>query len=166
MNAIRFTNVLSSIVLFLVVSGVAIAAEPKLSLGALPPGVAELEYREIAEQLRCPTCTGLSVLESDAPFSVQIKNEVMQQLGQGKTKTQILSFFTDRYGPWILRTPPKSGVNWLAWAIPVLILIIGPFAVWFFVWRNRKDEPAFGVRPVEAYIAEMNERLVATEKIS
>ena len=30
-------------------------------------------YREVAGELRCPTCTGLSVLDSDAPFSVQIK---------------------------------------------------------------------------------------------
>lgn len=65
-----------------------------------------IEYQDVASDLRCPTCTGLSVLDSEAAFSIQIKNEVKEQLVAGKHKDEILKFFTDRYGPWILRAPP------------------------------------------------------------
>lgn len=94
-------------------------------------------FRDVASELRCPTCVGLSVLESDAPFSKQIKTEVTNQLRSGKSGDDILKFFTERYGPWILRSPPKDGINILAWGIPLALLVGGPVCVWFFIWRRR-----------------------------
>src|SRR5690606_10513159 len=69
------------------------------------------EFRHIAEQLRCPTCQNLSVLGSDAPFSKQIRDIVGEQMQAGKSEKEIIAFFTERYGPWILREPPKEGVS-------------------------------------------------------
>lgn len=103
----------------------------------LPPGVTEDLYRDVSGQLRCPTCTGLSVLDSEAAFSVQIRNEVKEQLGRGKSEKEVLKFFVDRYGPWILRAPPMEGVNALAWFVPVAFLILGPILIWFFIGRKR-----------------------------
>ena len=60
-------------------------------------------FKDVAGELRCPTCTGLSVLDSDASFSVQIKDQVDEQIKEGKSKDEILSFFVERYGPWILK---------------------------------------------------------------
>ncbi len=116
------------------------AAEP-----ALDPD----RFKDVASELRCPTCVGLSVLESDAPFSKQIKDEVASQLKAGKSNDEILTWFTERYGPWILRVPPKTGVNVLAWAIPLGALIAGPFLLWFFVWRRREAvDLSEGVKPL------------------
>lgn len=118
------------------------------------------EFLDVAKELRCPTCTGLSVLESDATFSVQIKDIVKEQVQGGKSKDEILQYFTERYGPWILRAPPKQGFNLLAWALPIAILVMGPFAVWFWVWR-RGDvlAPGVGVRSSDEIIQEMHTRL-------
>lgn len=117
------------------------------------------KFRNTAGELRCPTCTGLSVLESDAKFSVQIKSIVEEQVKAGKSKDEILQYFTERYGPWILRSPPKTGFNLIAWLLPIGILLLGPPAVWFFVWRRRRVVSTLGVRPAEAIISEMEERL-------
>ena len=116
-------------------------------------------FRNVAKDLRCPTCTGLSILESDAKFSVQIKDEVKEQLAAGKDKDEILEFFTQRYGPWILREPPKEGFGFFAWAIPIGLLILGPILIWFFVWRHKVQVDTFGVRNNEAIIDEMNQKL-------
>ena len=117
------------------------------------------EFRDIAYELRCPTCTGLSVLESDAKFSVQIKDIVLEQVNAGKSKDEILGYFTARYGPWILRSPPKEGVNLLAWIVPLALLTIGPFLVWFLVWRRKKVDVNVKVRPSDAIVAEMNQKI-------
>ena len=85
----------------------------------------KLEFRDVAEGLRCPTCTGLSVLESDAKFSTQIKDEVQEQLDKGRSKDEIYKFFVERYGPWILREPPKEGFNFFTWAFPIGLLVFG-----------------------------------------
>lgn len=119
------------------------------------------EFRDVAGMLRCPTCTGLSVLGSDAPFSTQIKSLVKEQVVQGKSKDQILEYFTERYGPWILREPPKAGFNLVAWAFPALLLCLGPLLIWFLVWRRRVAFNTFGVRTNEEILAEFNQALSA-----
>ena len=116
-------------------------------------------FREAAKELRCPTCTGLSVLESDAAFSVQIKDIVREQVEAGKSKDEILKYFTTRFGPWILRSPPVSGFNLLAWALPLGMLIFGPPLIWFFIWRKRRVVNTVGVRPDAEIVREMQERL-------
>ncbi len=113
------------------------------------------KFVETASALRCPMCTGLSVLDSDAGFSKQIKDEVKLQVGNGKSKEEILNFFVKRYGPWILREPPKSGLGLLAWGVPSSLLVLGPFFVWFFVWRKRRENEEVPVRPAEHIVAEM-----------
>ncbi len=118
------------------------------------------EFRDVASDLRCPTCVGLSVLESDAPFSKQIKDEVTNQLKAGKSHEEILTFFTERYGPWILRVPPKTGVSILAWAIPLAVLLTGPLVVWFLVLRRRENIAGVeAVKPLEEILADWNREI-------
>jgi len=118
-------------------------------------------FRSVSSDLRCPTCTGLSILDSNASFSEQIKEQVRQQIRAGKSKQEILDFFVERYGLWILREPPKEGFNLLAWLLPTGILIFGPVLIWFFVWRKRKIIDSYGVRSVDAIVKEMNDQIKA-----
>ncbi len=132
------------------------------ALAYTPPGLAperEQEFRDIADGLRCPTCTGISVLDSDAPFSVQIKDIVAEQVQAGKTRDEIYKFFVERYGPWILREPPKEGFHILAWIIPCLFLLGGPLLVWLSVWRRRQEFDTGGIRSSEAILQEFEQRL-------
>lgn len=154
--------------LALVLSGAATialaeTAPPPLPAAATFPegSLEQLEFLDISKELRCPTCVGLSVLESDAPFSVQIKDIVKEQVVAGKSKDEILTYFTERYGPWILRSPPKKGFNLIAWALPIAVLLGGPPLVWFFVWRKRRIVVTQGVRSTDDILAEMKARLAA-----
>lgn len=118
-------------------------------------------FEEISNDLRCPTCTGLSILQSDAPFSLQIRQAVLDQVKTGNKKAEIIDFFTERYGLWILREPPKKGFHFLAWLIPSLFLILGPLLIWFFVWRKRQQVSTFGIRPTKEIIKEFEDKLKA-----
>jgi cytochrome c-type biogenesis protein CcmH/NrfF len=80
-------------------------------------------FLDTAKELRCPTCTGLSILDSEATFSVQIQNIVKEKVKEGQSKDQIIDFFRDRYGPWIMREPPKDGLSLLTWALPIALLM-------------------------------------------
>ncbi|NQU65631.1 MAG: cytochrome c-type biogenesis protein CcmH [SAR324 cluster bacterium] len=80
--------------------------------------------REIAHMLRCPTCQGLSVKESESGLSLNMKQRIRELLQEGKSEDEILQFFVERYGEWILRSPKKSGFNLLLWVLPGLILIV------------------------------------------
>jgi cytochrome c-type biogenesis protein CcmH len=138
------------------------AIAPKSPLSASDAAsfnVAESLFRDVAGEFRCPTCQGLGVLESDAPFSVQIKDSVRKLLAEGKSKEEIIAFFVERYGPWILRAPPKAGVNSLIWILPLGFLVVGPIGVWLLFWKKPRKVPTYGARTVESILEEMNREL-------
>lgn len=118
-------------------------------------------YKDISGDLRCPTCTGLSILQSDAQFSVQMKEAVREQVLLGKNKDEVIKFFTERYGLWILREPPSKGAHMFAWVIPGLLLLLGPVLIWFFVWRKKQTVVTYGVRSSEIILKEMESELDA-----
>jgi cytochrome c-type biogenesis protein CcmH/NrfF len=121
-------------------------------------------FRDVAKEFRCPTCTGLSVLESDAGFSVQIKEQVQEQMNLGKKKEDIVEYFVTRYGPWILREPPRQGFGFVGYAFPIALLVLGPILIYAFVWKRKALVDTHGVRPNEAILAEMHERLKQLKK--
>ncbi|MBC7533318.1 MAG: cytochrome c-type biogenesis protein CcmH [Oligoflexus sp.] len=116
-------------------------------------------FRDVAKEFRCPTCTGLSVLESDAGFSVQIKEQVQEQLNLGKTHDQIVDYFVERYGAWILREPPVKGFNAWAWIVPITLLCLGPVLIWLLVWKRRVKADSHGVRSSTVILEEMQQNL-------
>ncbi|RYZ56642.1 MAG: cytochrome c-type biogenesis protein CcmH [Proteobacteria bacterium] len=116
-------------------------------------------FRDVAKEFRCPTCTGLSVLESDAGFSVQIKEQVQEQINLGKNHDQIVEYFVERYGAWILREPPAKGINAIAWIVPITLLCLGPILIWLLVWKRRVKADSHGVRSSTVILAEMQESL-------
>ncbi len=119
----------------------------------------EALYRDVANNLRCPTCVGVSVLDSEAGFSVQIKDAVRRQVSEGKAPSEITAFFVERYGPWILRSPPKEGFDLIAWLVPIGLLLLGPLVVWGAVWRRKKEFDTHGIRSAGQIMAEMDSEL-------
>lgn len=110
---------------------------------------AELEKRvlEISDQLRCPTCQAISVKDSEAAFSRQIRDKIRALLREGKSEEEIKAHFVASYGEWVLRTPKKEGVGLLLWGLPIAgILAAGAL----LFWRQRRAVQA--ARPAAAAI--------------
>ena len=98
---------------------------------------------EIAGQLRCPVCVSESVAESSSPTSLQMRQEIQQQLEQGRSEAQILGYFQERYGDWILLEPPKRGLHLLVWLLPLIAAGAGLVTLAFFIrrWTRASHEP-------------------------
>ena len=96
--------------------------------------------RELASQLRCPVCQGLSIQDSPSELSQQMRDLVRQQLQEGKTPEQVKQYFVARYGQWILMAPPASGFNWLVYALPWLALAGGVVVIVVLVRRWTSPE--------------------------
>jgi len=110
----------------------------------------ENQVREIAHKLRCPTCQGLSVKESEAGLAVNMKAKIRSQLLEGKSEAEILDFFIQRYGEWILRSPTKSGFNMLLWFMPGVIII---FTIFILYRAMKKKEYHASEEPVTTLTA-------------
>jgi cytochrome c-type biogenesis protein CcmH len=101
-----------------------------------PPTDAERAHR-IASAIRCPTCRSQSMADSDAPAARAGRGEILRQVGQGRSDTQIRAYFVTRYGAAILLDPPRRGVSALVWLLPVLAVVaaMAALAVAFRRWR-------------------------------
>jgi cytochrome c-type biogenesis protein CcmH len=94
---------------------------------------AELERRVqvITDELRCPTCQALSVKDSDASFSNQIRDKVRHMVQEGQSDDDIKAYFVSRYGEWILRAPKKQGFGLVLWVLPFAAIVgVGVLLVW------------------------------------
>lgn len=85
----------------------------------------DAQTRSLASQLRCPVCQGLSIQDSPSELSQQMRDIVRQQLAAGKSPDEVKQYFVGRYGEWILMEPPAHGFNWLVYALPALMLVLG-----------------------------------------
>lgn len=132
-------------------------------LDALNPDERD-QYDEIGNKLRCPTCTGLSVLQSESPFSLQIRNSIISQIKERKNERSIIQFFKDRYGHWIFREPPKKGFHIIAWILPFFIIAAAGFSLrGIFSNTNLQKQKRYSDFSEKAILTEM-EMMIQNEK--
>jgi cytochrome c-type biogenesis protein CcmH len=109
--------------------GLALVCLVSHALGAATPEL-EAQVREITLQLRCPICQGLSVADSPSELANEMRSLVQEQLQQGKTPAEVLDYFVQRYGEWILLAPPKRGLNLVIWLVPFVLLPVGAVVIY------------------------------------
>jgi cytochrome c-type biogenesis protein CcmH len=85
--------------------------------------------RAVAVSLRCPVCQNLSVADSPSRLAQEMRRSIAQDLRAGKTPEEIRGDFVRAYGPWVLQSPPKRGIDLVAWIAPVLLVLGGLGAV-------------------------------------
>lgn len=92
----------------------------------------------LAQQIRCPTCAGLSAAESSSPLAQSVREEITEQIRSGKTDGEIKAFFVSRYGDTALMSPKKTGPSSIVWLLPVLLVLAGVVGIWMTVrqWRQ------------------------------
>lgn len=143
--------------------GVALAQEPSspAPTGALPvPDLSEppagapvtdgQEVRDrtmaLTVQMRCPVCQGLSVADSQTEAAVAMRTRVEEMVAAGYDDEQIVAWFVDRYGQWVMLEPPTSGVTWLVWLAPAAFVLAGA-VVLARVLGKRTDPAPSGALP-------------------
>jgi cytochrome c-type biogenesis protein CcmH len=84
---------------------------------------------EIAGQLRCPVCQGLSIADSPSEMAMNMKGQVRELLSRGYTEEQILAYFERSYGQFVLLKPKFSGLTSLVWTLPIFVLLLGAILV-------------------------------------
>jgi cytochrome c-type biogenesis protein CcmH len=101
------------------------------SLHAAPtPGpVLSIEQEQRADKLahglRCLVCQNQTLAESNAPLALDMRKLIRGQLADGKTDTEIMRFFEDRYGDFVRYDPPFKPITWLLWVGPFALLAVG-----------------------------------------
>jgi cytochrome c-type biogenesis protein CcmH len=94
--------------------------------------VSDEDVQAIASQLRCVVCQNLSVADSPSEMAHQMRDLIRERLAAGDRPDQVMAYFVQRYGEWVLLAPPARGLNLLLWLAPfgavagglVLVLVL------------------------------------------
>ena len=81
-------------------------------------------FQKLTNELRCLVCQNQSVAESNSSLAIDLRNQVAEQILDGKNDKQILTFMEERYGEFVLYKPQFSYENSLLWIGPFIVLLI------------------------------------------
>lgn len=119
----------------------------------------DAQSAEIAARLRCPVCSGQSVLESNAPISQEMQQLIRERLERGQTEEEIIAYFRSSYGDWIVLQPRATGWNLLVYVLPAVVLVAG--GAWLIVvlrrWSGRAPNRAASTPDPEAETDELSD---------
>ncbi len=104
----------------------------------------EAAVRVLSAKLRCPVCQSENILDSQSGTAREMVEIVREQLSQGRSEDEIVAYFRERYGDYVMLSPPASGFGALVWATPLLLLLIGGGTYLLLVRRNTKARAGEG----------------------
>jgi len=99
------------------------------------------DVNRVAANLYCPVCENepLDVCQTSA--CVQWKAQIAQFLAEGKSESEIVEIFVQRYGLRVLGEPPATGATLILWIGPIVAALVGGFFV-FRIMRRMSRRPA------------------------
>lgn len=96
---------------------------------------------QLETDLTCQCGCGLTVHSCNhlnCGSAIPLKKEIGEQIATGATRSEILSYFEQKYGEKILSSPTTRGFNIAAWTVPFLAVGIGGFLVVLVLMRWRR----------------------------
>ena len=98
----------------------------------------EARVSRLGHQIRCPVCRGVPIAESPAALAVEMMELLREQVAAGKSDEEVLRFFEERYGEWVLLKPKREGMNLIVWILPAVVLVGGAL---FIIVRTFPPSP-------------------------
>jgi len=104
----------------------------------------ERDTRQLASELRCPVCQGLSLQDSPSELSQEMRDIIRDQLEAGKSVEEVKQYFVAKYGEWILLSPAPHGFNLTVYIAPVVLLLGGAAFLYFAARRWVRHDAGSG----------------------
>ena len=111
--------------MLLLALGLAGGALAKEAAPAADDPALERRVMALAAKLRCLQCQNQSIAESDAPLADDLRNQMREQMKQGKSERDVIDFLLARYGDFVLLRPPFKPATLLLWFGPLLLFVVG-----------------------------------------
>jgi len=148
----RIVDTRRSIALWLLLGGLVIAA---LVWAAWPSGsqTASERAHELATEIRCPDCEGLSVADSSSSSASAIRHDLRTRVNEGQSDEVIRQAYVDRFGESILLDPQGGGLGIIVWGVPVAALVLGAGGLVIAMRRWRREPRMHATSADESLVA-------------
>lgn len=135
MNRIIFTAILVAFFQLAIAAGPVEGDKEPLVFSNLEQ---EMRFNQLTLELRCLVCQNQNLADSDAPLAQDLRKEIYDMLQAGRNDDEIKTFMVDRYGDFVLYSPPIQGNTLALWVMPAVILFIGGIGVFIAVRRRNR----------------------------
>ena len=119
------------------------------ALDASPPTAGQ-RAAELEAGVRCPSCTDLSVAESNATTAIAVRHQIESMVAAGRSNADIDQARVSEYGQTVLLVPPDAGGVPLIWIIPIVLGAGALTGVGILFWRRSRDFGALQTEEIDA----------------
>ncbi|MGR3436206.1 MAG: cytochrome c-type biogenesis protein [Shimia sp.] len=123
---------LAALLALLAGPGLAVQPDEMLADPAL-----EERARDLSRQLRCVVCLNENIDSSNADVARTMRILLRERLVAGDSDAEVLDFFVERYGDFVLFSPPLKPSTYVLWLSPIFIFGTGAAIVGGMLWRRR-----------------------------
>jgi cytochrome c-type biogenesis protein CcmH len=109
----------------------------------------EARYKKLTDELRCLVCQNQNLADSNAPLARQLRDDAYQMIKEGKTDQQVIDFMVQRYGDFVLYSPPLKPTTYVLWIGPFVLLVFAVFILQVIIRRNRNKKLAINTTDFE-----------------
>jgi cytochrome c-type biogenesis protein CcmH/NrfF len=92
----------------------------------------------IEADVRCPSCTDLSVAQSNATTAIAVRHQIESMVAAGRSSADIDQELVSEYGQTILLVPPDAGGVPLIWILPLVLGGGALVGVGVVFWRRSR----------------------------
>lgn len=107
----------------------------------------EARAHALEMEIRCVQCQNEPIAQSTSEIAADMRMVVRERVAAGDSDAEIRDFFRERYGDFVLFRPPVDPRTWALWGAPILLLLIGLWAI--FSIRTRARPEAAPLTPEE-----------------
>lgn len=115
---------------------------------AQAPAPSDDEVNRVASQLYCPICENVPLDICPIEACQQWRDLIREQLAEGWTEDDIKAYFVAQYGDRVLGEPPRRGLNWILYAAPPIVILLG-FALFVIRIKRPAQQPLQGEMKTE-----------------
>jgi cytochrome c-type biogenesis protein CcmH len=101
----------------------------------------EARMMVMAAELRCLVCQNQTIADSHADLAVDLRNQIRDQMSQGRSDDQIREYMTARYGDFVLYKPPFKPATALLWVGPPLLLLLALAGLFLMLRARQRASP-------------------------
>ena len=113
------------------------ATDQFLETGQLSDPSLEARAVDLGRTLRCVVCANQSIEDSEVEMAQTLRRFVRERLSAGKTEDDIRAELIRSYGQFVSYEPATTGVGWLLWVSPWLVLVIAGGVIFLAQGRRR-----------------------------
>ena len=94
---------------------------------------------DISNEVMSPFCDGVTLHDCGSRAAVELRDQIEEWAAAGWSRDRIMDELVARYGEDVLGAPPVGGRGFLAWALPIAVVVAGGFLAWWLAsrWSRR-----------------------------